>query len=301
MTVCIGAIYNNNTIIGASDRMLTAGDIQFQPHSSKIWRFSNSILVMVSADDISVQNMIFQDVYKVVNDRIKAEPNNWWKVKDVAELYSDHYCKLKLTCIKKEILGPFALNNETFISRQKEMSEEFIGEMVGRIRKYSIPHISTILAGCDENGAHLYVINDEDISCHDSVGFVAIGAGAGHAESHFMLSGYHPGLHESKALLTVHQAKKKAEVAPGVGKETDMFIIGPRLGIHFIFPGDLIDSLDKFYKEYKNKIDTIDKKNQDKIDEFIKRYAKERAEDINKQNIEKPKETKKEEIKSPDN
>jgi|GEM_PF-3090515 len=30
MTICVASIGDNSTILGASDRMLTAGDIQFE-------------------------------------------------------------------------------------------------------------------------------------------------------------------------------------------------------------------------------------------------------------------------------
>jgi len=50
MTVCIAAVCEGNILIGASDRMLTSGDIQFQPPTTKIYTFTTSINVMTSGD-----------------------------------------------------------------------------------------------------------------------------------------------------------------------------------------------------------------------------------------------------------
>lgn len=55
MTVCVAAISQSSTgtglmITGASDRMLTAGDIEFEPEQSKIQPLTNSIALMLAGD-----------------------------------------------------------------------------------------------------------------------------------------------------------------------------------------------------------------------------------------------------------
>jgi hypothetical protein len=52
-----------DTVMGMSDRMLTAGDVQFQPPSSKIWALTNSI-TMMAAGDIGTQSEIHTEVMK---------------------------------------------------------------------------------------------------------------------------------------------------------------------------------------------------------------------------------------------
>ena len=44
-------------------------------------------------------------------------------------------------------------------------------------------------------------------------------------------------------------AKKRAEVAPGIGNGTDMFVIGPRLGSYSRITSDEIAQLEKTYKK----------------------------------------------------
>lgn len=87
MTVCVAAICGSGTVFGASDRTLTAGDVQFEPTQSKVSQLTSSIAAILAGDS-SLQGEVIQSVYRVLANRIQAEPNNWWSVKDVAELYS---------------------------------------------------------------------------------------------------------------------------------------------------------------------------------------------------------------------
>src|SRR6185503_18005785 len=94
------------------------------------------------------------------------------------------------------------------------------------------PDTGLIIAGIDGGGAHLYAGQEGKFSCEDAVGFAAIGAGSWHAQSQFMFARYTRSMPAAKALYLVFAAKKRAETAPGVGPETDMFIIGPQPGTY---------------------------------------------------------------------
>lgn len=94
MTVCVAAIFDSG-ILGASERMLTAGDIQFQPPQPKIWPITTSIVAII-AGDVSVHAEIFSEMQLVVYNRIQQEPDNWWAVKDVADMYCHSHVVLLL-------------------------------------------------------------------------------------------------------------------------------------------------------------------------------------------------------------
>lgn len=269
MTVCVATIFDNKSIIGASDRMLTSGVIEFQPNQSKVWQLTTSIAVMV-AGDIGIQSEMFQKVAPVVYDRIKAEPNNWWKVEDVAELYSKYHSELRSKRAEQEILLPLGLDQNTFIKRQQEMSPEWIKSISPKLLGFQLPETEVICAGIDSTGPHLYLIENGKISCNDQVGFGSIGIGRWHSNSHLMVSGHTRSSPGSTALLITHQAKKKAEVAPGVGTKTDMFMIGPQLGSIMEIQREWIDTLDKIYKEYLSKILALDRKTHKKLNDYIK-------------------------------
>ena len=56
-----------------------------------------------------------------------------------------------------------------------------------------------------------------------------------------------------ETLWLVYSSKKRAEVARGVGKGTDMFMIGPDLGSYKPIGKDVIDKLEKIYKEERKR------------------------------------------------
>ena len=84
MTVCIAAICRNGVVLGASDRMLTAGDVQFEPEREKIFPLTTSI-VALTAGDASLQDELMSKLRVEIDRRIDAE-KRWLTVQEVAEL-----------------------------------------------------------------------------------------------------------------------------------------------------------------------------------------------------------------------
>lgn len=84
--------------------MLTVGDIQYEPQQPKIRLLTTSIVIL-PAGDFALHPEIFQNVSQVVRERIANDPNNWWDVRDVAELFAVYYGVLK----RRELRLPFLL------------------------------------------------------------------------------------------------------------------------------------------------------------------------------------------------
>lgn len=267
MTVCVAAIFDEG-IFGASDRMLTSGNIQFQPPQPKIWKITNSIVAMI-AGDVSIQAEIFSEVNPVIGDRIKQEPNNWWAVKDIADIYCKYHVQLRSKIATRHYLSPLGLDANTFITRQNEMNPEVVKKITTGLIDYKLPDIEAIFAGIDSLGLHLYVVRNGNISCEDRIGFAAIGVGSWHAESLFMAAGHTHAATTSRALYLTFAAKKRAEIAPGVGIETDMFIIGPQLGSYTSISESIIQDLGKFYKGSVAKRKKIDADVDNKVKTYV--------------------------------
>jgi hypothetical protein len=83
------------------------------------------------------------------------------------------------------------------------------------------------------------------VTSHDDIGFVSIGNGGVHASAQFMLASYTHVVAYYRALYQTFAAKKRAEVAPGVGDFTDMFLIN-RNGVTQVPPA-VIDVLNEIY------------------------------------------------------
>lgn len=267
LTVCIAAIYNNNAILGASDRMVTLGygEWTYEPPVSKIIRLTNSIAVLTAGDQ-NIQMQVYKEVEKHVRSRIDIEPDNWWEIAEVAKLYSKCFRELKNKLLEEQVLYKYGLTLNSFIGRQKTMHDKFLDKLQGEIDTFEIGGIETIITGIDDDlGPHIYVIRNGEISCEDRSGFAAIGIGSVHAISHFMLTRYSASALESKALITIHQAKKKSEIASGVGMDTDMCVIGPLKGSfkpinEETFGIPIVKNLDNLYEKYKKAIKKADDK-----------------------------------------
>lgn len=287
MTVCIAAIYQDASLVGASDRMMTAGGvIEFERNQPKIWPITISITAMI-ADDILIHTELHKIVLKEVKDKIIREPTEWVKVQDVAEWYSQSFTILKKKTASRDVLQPLGLDFETFISRQKEMDSNFIARIEERLDNFyrrNIGGAATIIAGIDAEGPHIYTINNGQVTCEDKIGFSVIGIGYSHAASHLMFSGHTPNNLGEKTLLITHQAKKKAEVAPGVGKETDMFLI-PSLGALQFVKKEWIQKLDKIWGDYLRQSQTVNDKAEKKLVNFLNKEAKRKGKELTEQQV----------------
>ncbi len=272
LTVCIAAISKKGAVFCSADRLITGENIQYQPPSSKIWPFTNSVFALV-AGNINIQKMVFDSTNEVAKELIKTTPKTWIKVKDIAEIYASKYVEIKNDNIQKRILAPFKLTHKTFVSKQGKMSESFVSKIKEDMESFNFPAINTLIVGCDEDGSHIYSVDDDNVLCHDSIGFAARGAGMEYAEAHLMEHEYSRDTDASHAILYVHRAKKLSEVAPGVGKATDLIGIGPLLGFHIGFPRSCVNLLDKYYEKYRAKIKKSDQENIKIIDPVIKKLA----------------------------
>ena len=113
----------------------------------------------------------------------------------------------------------------------------------------------------------------------DGVGFVAAGSGQWHAESQFMFSRYTREWDLPEALSLVYAAKKRAEVAPGVGKlETDLVVIfsHPPNTLHFNAGSPLVKELEEIYSKGREKRDEATVGNTKKSESSLKIFPRRR-------------------------
>ena len=230
MTVCIAAKCMDGTnpfIFCLSDRMVTAGDIQFQPPAPKVIAVTSSIVVMTSDEDAALHAEILQDIAFDIHARVSKAPDQWLDVEIVGELYLKHRGEAKRRRAERDILFPLGLTSESFVAQQQSMADSFIRQVSADLVNYQLPRMSVIICGVDTKGHHIYVVHDNDMGCYDAIGFASIGIGARHANSQFMFQGHTPASPMAETMLLAYVAKKRAEVAPGVGIETDIFFFGP--------------------------------------------------------------------------
>jgi 20S proteasome alpha/beta subunit len=229
MTVCIAG-RGGGYIFCASDRQVTVGDVESEQANSKILALTNSIVVLASDEDATLHAQILSDHTYRVRDRIAQDPTQWLPVGDAAKLYLDCWNKAKLDISERQFLLPLGLTRQAFLDQQKIMDSQLVDQLARDMIHYQMPQTAVIIAGTDTLGQHIYVIHDNDIGCYDALGFAAIGSGGRHARSQFLLARHTWNASVHEALLLTYIAKRRSEVAPGVGPETDMVMVGPQPG-----------------------------------------------------------------------
>ncbi len=224
----------------------------------------------MAAGDAALQSEIIQRVGEEVNRRIQIEPNNWWLVRDVANLYSRHYEAARAARAENAVLAPLGLNHNTYMQRQREMAPELVMETADRLQQFEIATVQATISGIDSTGAHIYVLHNSEVMCQDQVGFAAIGVGGNHAASEFMFAQHTRFRPFPETWLLTYSAKKRAEVAPGVGQRTDMFVVGPVLGSLVFVGDDVLRALEEIYRTTQAETIEANGKAEASINQYIK-------------------------------
>lgn len=221
MTVCVASLCvgpGGAIVVGAADQMLTTGDSEYEPLQAKHYLFKQNIAALI-AGDITAQITIC----KRTAARVWA--NQDISVEEVASVYAEEFQTFRRASSEAVLLKPLGLDSESFLARQREMDPTIVQDITQKLINRDLD-VSAIIMGRDASGHHIFAVHDPgEVYCADAIGFCAVGAGRRHAEAQFMMAGYSQHMPWEKALLLTYRAKKHAEVAPGVGARTDMYVV----------------------------------------------------------------------------
>ena len=116
---------------------------------------------------------------------------------------------------------------------------------------FTMQPVSAIFAAVDLTDSHIFTVNNDTMDCHEPIGFATIGSGGWHAQTQLILAGHDKkSATMSETLFLTYLAKKRSEVAPGVGKGTDMFIAGPRVGTAASIVHHVMAKLEAIYQTH---------------------------------------------------
>jgi hypothetical protein len=226
VTQLVGVLCENrNKVVLLSDRMLTTADqsLAFE-HEAKCEIVASNALVL-TAGTIHEPELITD-----AKNEIKGKASLF----EIAECLSKHYRAVRRKRIEHEILEEMGiLSFDEFYHMQDRLHDSMILQLSDRIRKYDLG-VALVLGGVDEI-AHLYrIIEPGTYSSFDQLGFCCVGSGDRHAEPVFAFYRFSPTLSATEALQIGFEAKKRGEMAGGVGRETDAWIIdnGGIYGVH---------------------------------------------------------------------
>lgn len=229
MTVCIAVLFNWNyakpgdpvelgrAAFTASDRMITAADVQYEPQQKKVAYFGKSIVLV--AGDIGLHSQAIRDTEKEIKGR-DLSPY------DITQIYGRAVQSANRRNAENEILGPLGLNIDTFHAQQKDFSVDFVNTITSQFQNRRPIDSEALLVGSDGERAQIYLIDAYGNGTNlDGVGFGAVGIGAWHAKSRLMQMGHTSSRMFSPSLASIFAAKKNAEIAPGVGASTDIHLV----------------------------------------------------------------------------
>jgi 20S proteasome alpha/beta subunit len=241
-------------IIGASDRMITAGNIEYEPPRSKISRIT-TYTVALSSGDVPIQAEVLNRTCSQFG-RVSADNPDIYSVEEIADAYGRNLVDYKSQIIERTILRPIGFTWQTYRKGYPDETPSWFKKAIMRVfQDIDLPETDTIIAGVDETGAHLFVIDANGYSSRlDSIGFASIGAGESHAKSQFMFERHTPSKSAEDTLFLTYLAKRRAEVAQGVGKETDLFYISLKEGYV-----DLVEEQNALEKVYESIIRITDR------------------------------------------
>ena len=240
MTICIAANFAEGVVV-AADRMISASHLtlEFDHPDTKIHPISSSCVVLSAGDAL------------VIDELLRAGTGIAGQLQNPMVMnFADHlrlsYVNVRQQLASRKILEPRGLSFESFYreGRISMIPAEMAMALDSRIQQLQLG-ISLIVAGIDSSGAHIFGIDDPgQCVCFDRIGYHSIGSGHRHALLTLIGNKQDRRTTANDALRNVYMAKRAAEVAPGVGKATDMWVITQDGIMH---TQEIIPKLERWY------------------------------------------------------
>lgn len=149
---------------------------------------------------------------------------------DIAEAYGRIVSACAFERAVKRVLEPIGIpldrvQSNGFRWQDTGLGDAILGQILDQLQSERVD-CEAMVVGNDGNRSHLYRIDGKGVvTQHDDVGFLSIGSGGIHASGYYMQAPYNHVVGYHDALILTYFGKKRAEVAPGVGTQTDMWLI----------------------------------------------------------------------------
>ena len=261
MTICMGAICSDlqhrseRAVVVASDRMVTMGGLQeFEHEVPKVNEIGDCVVALVAGDALKGNYLV-----RAVRATVTAAGN----VRGVADSAADRYAELRHELVDASVFGPRGITlSEFYRGLQPTMLAQLVGGLDQQVAALD-PGLELLIAGVDDEGGHLFQIGNPggrgSVVDFAPIGFGAIGSGALHAIQAMIVFGHAPARGLNDTIFRVFAAKRRAEVAPGVGHDTDLLVITDD-GVTKL-PPEALAILQSIYDDYNRPIQAeLDKK-----------------------------------------
>jgi 20S proteasome alpha/beta subunit len=248
MTICIGSLcLDGQAVVFAADRMVTAHflSLEFEHQEKKIEKVNETCVIMSSGDALVAFELI---------EAFRRDSGGARSVAEIATRFYDLLSQLSLRRAEQQVLMPRGLTWDRYRADGNSMNPQLYMLLDHQLSEF---HLETdfLVVGIDERGGHVIsLIFPGTVQHFDKIGFGAVGSGIPHATTSLCLDGQTRKRKIAETLYAVYVSKRKAESAPGVGKETDLGVI-TKQGICFLEPDQLKDLENLYNKQLKTDVD----------------------------------------------
>lgn len=247
----------------------------------------NKHLIVMTSGDAGFQTDAVQHLYTKINPdglKLNAPADDAFsqlRVRDAATYYLE-FCNEQRRRAANSFFAPYGLDVESYIAKQKSMSDGFVtwvSQEIEAIRERIGDPV--LFCGVDATGAHIIQCDGNRLAVCDSFAFAAIGSGGDHAESQFMLANHTRFASIAETILLTYVAKKRSEVAQGVGEQTDMFVISGTPAGYFYVTAEQFEKLDAVYRTLEQEQSKAFDRAKAKITKYVNELAQQAADAAN--------------------
>jgi len=247
MTVCIGAICEHgkgHAVVVAADRMMTYGppmNLETEPPLKKIIPLTRNAVLLFSGTVFDGEEIAARVTHEIAG----SNPT----LQELSDRVTVAYVDMKRKRVEETILQPFlGIGFPEFRTMAAQApASQVLQQVIAMIAQHNL-NLELIVAGSDSLGSHLNIVTHPGTLLKvGQTGFATIGSGGLHASVWLSLAKHTRLASFGETVYNLFEAKKAAEVAPGVGQLTDIGVI---VGGNFSFLEDpLFELLEKAHKE----------------------------------------------------
>jgi 20S proteasome alpha/beta subunit len=230
-----------NAVVLASDRMVTfPGIIEFE-HAVPKMHIASTRAAMLVAGDALVGTRLVRDV--IADPAIQGQ-----SVAGISAYLAQQYASVRLAQMENQVLAARGLSLGSFYASHASLQQQVVFGLDQAMAGHNLG-VEVLIGGVDADGGHLFTVHNpggSDLQ-HDVISYAGVGSGwlqAIQSMIGFAHSGAE-GLNET--VFRVYASKRRAEVAPGVGHDTDLIVIRQQNAEKL--SKETLDDLDKLYLE----------------------------------------------------
>ena len=222
MTICLAGICQEDGqqyAVVAADRMVTLGGfIEFEHGVPKMAHPSAQAVVMVAGDTL-VGTRLAREVSEALDGAVPRTPGI---ARDLAMKYSE----VRTQALETQILSTRGLTLQMYYGAHQSLNQQITMMLDQQMNQYNLG-VELLLAGVDQDGAHIFSVHNPGGAelQHDVIGYAAIGSGAIHAVQSMIGFKHSSSAGLRETIFRAYSSKRRAEVAPGVGEETDIAVV----------------------------------------------------------------------------